>query len=42
MVLLMEVLRNHNFIIPRPRRKNKREKLEKQGKTPEIIDRIIC
>ena len=30
-MLLMEVLRNHNFIIPRPRRKNKREIPEMQG-----------
>ena len=32
-VLLMEGLRNHNFIIPRPRRKNKREMPEMQGKS---------
>jgi len=28
----MEGLRNHNFILPHLLRKNKREKLEKQGK----------
>lgn len=36
----MEGLRNHNFIIPRPKQKNKREMPEMKGKTPEIIDSI--
>ena len=34
LLLLMEGLRNLIFIIPRPRRKNKREMPEMQGKTP--------
>ena len=33
-LLLMEGLRNHNFIIPRPMQKNKREMPGNQGKTP--------
>jgi hypothetical protein len=33
-MLLMEGLRNHNFIIPRPKQIIKREMPEKQGKTP--------
>ena len=39
-LLLMEGLMNHNFIIPRPKQKNKREMPEMKGKTPEIIDSI--
>ena len=30
----MEGLRNHNFIIPHPKKKSKREMPENQGKTP--------
>jgi hypothetical protein len=34
LLLLMEGLRNHNFIIPRPKKIIKRETPENQGKTP--------
>jgi len=34
----MEDSRNHKFIIPRPKQKNKREMPEMQGKKREIID----
>ena len=37
-VLLVEELKSHNYIIPRPRRKNKREMPEMQVKKREIID----
>jgi hypothetical protein len=32
-----ERLRNHNFIIPRPKQKNKREMPEMQGKKPQHV-----
>jgi hypothetical protein len=33
----MEGLRNHSFIIPRPKQIIKREMPEKQGKTPSFL-----